>query len=106
MNQNLNAPCGLNCALCDMYLATQANDDELRQEIADKWSELFHHPFKKEDINCDGCLGGSRRSLYCQNLCEIRPCALSKGLTDCKDCPDYLCPKLQKNQEASAVYVH
>ncbi|MCB5248553.1 MAG: DUF3795 domain-containing protein [Candidatus Cloacimonadales bacterium] len=106
MCERLMAPCGLNCARCDMYLATAANDDEARQNIADKWSQLFGYPFKKEDINCDGCLSGGRMSIYCRDLCEIKPCAQARGITDCAQCPDYICAKLQKNRDASAAYEH
>lgn len=104
MSETLQAPCGLNCSKCDMYLATLTDSDALRMEIAEKWTKLFDYPFQKEDINCDGCLSGGRMGIYCRDLCEIRPCALAKGLTDCARCPDYICEKLQKNWEASSVY--
>ena len=104
MSNILKAPCGLNCALCDIYEATQADDDALRQQIADKWTKLFGYPFQVSDINCDGCLGGGRMGIYCRDLCEIKPCAMAKGLVDCASCPDYVCDKLQKNREASSVY--
>jgi len=104
MTELLKAPCGLNCALCDIYLATAADNDELRQIVADKWSKLFGYPFQKEDVNCDGCLSGGRLGIYCRNLCEIKPCAQAKGISDCAQCPEYVCPKLQKNRDASAAY--
>ena len=106
MKEKLVAPCGLNCAICDTFLATQADNDDLRQQVADKWSALFHYTFHKDDINCDGCLSGGRMSIYCGTMCEIKPCAISKGLVDCKDCPDYLCDKLRKNLEASSHYTN
>lgn len=104
MSKQLQAPCGLNCAMCDMYLATKADDDVLRQKISDKWSRLFGYPFKKEDINCDGCLSGLRLGIYCRDLCEIKPCAQAKGISDCARCPEYVCDKLQKNRDVSAAY--
>lgn len=106
MSEQLLAPCGLNCGQCDMYFATTADDDELRQQIADKWSRLFAYPFKKEDINCDGCLSGGRMGIYCRELCEIKPCAQARGITDCTKCPEYICAKLQKNRDASAAFEH
>jgi hypothetical protein len=104
MSEQHLAPCGLNCAVCEIYVATKADSDDMRQQVADKWTRMFHHPFTKDDINCDGCLGGGRLGIYCETMCEIRPCALQRGLTACTDCPDYLCEKLRKNQEASAQY--
>ncbi len=106
MKENLYAPCGLNCALCDTYLATQADDDGMRQQVADKWSALFHYPFSKEEINCDGCLSGGKMSVYCGTLCEIKPCAMAKGIENCKDCSEYICDKLRINLEASSQYMN
>ncbi len=105
MSEKRLAPCGLDCALCDMYIATQADSDQLRQQIADKWSELFHYNFKKDDINCDGCLGGGRLGIYCKSMCVIKPCATARGLTNCEDCPDYVCDILKKNRKESEAYV-
>ncbi len=28
------------------------------------------------------------KTVYCENFCEIRQCALKKGVTTCGDCPD------------------
>jgi hypothetical protein len=104
MSNTLSAPCGLNCAQCDIYRATAADDDTQRKEIADKWTRLFGYPFSLADINCDGCLSGGRLGIYCRDLCEVKPCALAKGLSDCSKCPEYICEKLQKNREASSAY--
>ncbi len=105
MLQPKHAPCGIDCALCDTYLATVADDDSLRQAVAEKWSLLFSYPFKKEDINCVGCTDEGPHGIYCGTLCEIRPCATKRGMSDCKACPDYCCDMLRKNQEASAQYL-
>ena len=104
MSNSRYAPCGLNCAQCEIYLATKADNDEYRKAVAEKWSRLFGYPFSINDINCDGCLSEGRKGIYCRDLCEIKPCALSRGLTDCSKCPEYICEKLQKNREASAAY--
>jgi len=104
MSEQLLAPCGLDCARCDMYVATRADSDEMRDEVARKWSALFHHNFTRADINCDGCLGGGRMGIYCQTMCEVRPCALRHGVSLCADCPEYECEMLRKVREASAQY--
>jgi hypothetical protein len=105
MTEERIAPCGLDCAKCDMYIATKADNDEMRQTIADKWTQLFHYNFKKEDINCDGCLAGGRMGLYCRSMCKIKPCALSHGVTNCKNCPEYKCEILIQNQKESEAYI-
>lgn len=60
--ERLIAYCGLVCNECPAYLATQADDDSERTKIAAEWSEAFGSDFKKEDINCDGCLGTGRHA--------------------------------------------
>lgn len=104
MSEKKIAPCGIDCAQCDIYKATQAESNEMRMEVAEKWTKLFHYPFKKEDINCDSCLGGGRMGIYCQTMCTIRPCALQKGVINCKDCPDYECDILIQNRKESEQY--
>ncbi len=104
MSKKHIAPCGLDCARCDIYIATQADSDSMRMEVAKNWSALFHYSFTKDDINCDGCLGGGRMSVYCHTMCEVRQCAVQRGIIDCKACPDYKCNALIRNHEASASY--
>ena len=38
--KHLIAYCGLDCQKCEAHIATINNDDELRREVASKWSEL------------------------------------------------------------------
>lgn len=104
MSEIKMAPCGLNCAQCDMYIATKADSNEMRDAVAKKWSELFHYQFTIEDINCDGCLSDGRKGIYCGTMCEIRPCAIKKGITICESCKDYVCDILQKNRKESEQY--
>ncbi len=105
MSEKRIAPCGIDCSICDMYVATKTNSDQMRQEIAEKWTKLFHYNFQKDDINCDGCLSGGKLGMYCQTMCEIKPCAIGRGVTNCEDCSDYECDKLKKNRKESESYV-
>lgn len=52
---DLIAYCGLNCAVCDAYLATLHNDQALRERTAKLWAELNNAPILPEHINCQGC---------------------------------------------------
>ena len=104
MQEHHMAPCGLDCAQCDMYVATRADSDDMRDAVASKWSALFQYNFTRQDINCDGCLGGGKMGLYCQTMCKVRPCALQRGLRSCNDCPDYECEALRSTRAASAQY--
>lgn len=87
------AYCGLNCSKCDAYLATQQNDDSLREKTAQNWSKMFGAQIDSAQINCDGCKSAGVKFFHCNN-CEIRACAMSKGVDHCAACDDYICDTL------------
>ena len=92
---NLIAYCGLDCAQCEAYQATQANDPAWQEKIVAKWRVDFNAPsMTVQDIQCDGCRG-PRLGGYC-HMCGIRASAIARGLESCADCPDYACEQLQK----------
>lgn len=86
--KKLIAYCGLDCEKCDAYVATKNNDDELRKEVAKKWSELNSVEITPEMINCEGCRMGGKKTPYCQSYCEIRKCAAGKKNETCGDCSE------------------
>lgn len=68
MNENMIAPCGLNCALCKRAL--------------------------QKESPCPGCLGDdSQKPEFCANRCLIHHCELRKSLPDryCDSCEKYPC---------------
>ena len=85
---DLIAFCGLNCEKCDAYIATQNNDDTLREKTAKLWSELNNVQILPEQINCDGCRASGRKTVFCDKLCPIRQCAMQKGVETCGDCSE------------------
>jgi hypothetical protein len=89
------AYCGLNCSECPAYIATQANDDNLRADCARKWTAEHKVDVKPESINCDGCKSEGMKFFVCQT-CGIRKCASEKGIDNCSACDGYACRKLQK----------
>ena len=102
---DLIAFCGLNCAKCDAYIATQNNDDALREKTAKLWSDLNNVQILPEQINCDACRANGRKTVFCDKLCPIRQCAMQKGVDTCGDCPEMeQCPKIAmvhaNNEEA------
>jgi hypothetical protein len=95
MKKDMIACCGLDCRKCDAYIATQNDDQALREKTAKLWSELNHAPILPEHINCDGCRANGRKTVYCESLCAIRQCAMKKGVNTCGECAEIdVCPTL------------
>jgi hypothetical protein len=94
--EKMMAVCGINCSECPAFLATQANDDFKRKEVAEIWSKEFQASFKPEDINCDGCTAGKERLFGHCHGCEIRKCGREKQVKSCAFCEEYICSKLNE----------
>jgi len=91
------AYCGLNCAGCPAYIATKSGDPAALERVAAEWRVAFNAPeMTAESIICDGCLAsiGERLAGYC-GMCEIRACAIERGVVNCAFCDDYGCAKLE-----------
>jgi predicted nucleic acid binding AN1-type Zn finger protein len=90
--------CGLDCAECLAYKATQADDNAARERVAEQWRKEYNVPgITAAGINCDGCMAGGRLIGHCQE-CEPRLCAVGRGVANCGACPDYACEKIGKMQ--------
>ena len=81
--KDLIAYCGLDCEGCEARLATVNNDNVLRRKVAELWSELNGVEITPEMINCSGCRIDGVKTPYCDSLCPIRQCALSKKVETC-----------------------
>ncbi len=91
------AYCGLNCAACPAYLATQSGDPAALERVAAEWRVAFNAPdITAASLACDGCLAtiGGRLADYCA-VCEIRACAVERNVVSCAFCADYGCAKLE-----------
>jgi hypothetical protein len=87
--------CGLDCSTCEAYIATQANDEPGKQKLLEKWRVEYNSPeMEISAVICDGCHATTRLGGYC-SFCNVRKCALGKGLQTCADCPDFACEELQ-----------
>ncbi len=89
------AYCGMICSECPGYIATQKDDWEERKRVAELWSKIFGVEITPEYVNCDGCKGGGRLIEYCK-ICEIRNCAIGRGIENCAYCSDYPCDRLKR----------
>ena len=93
--KNFIAFCGLDCETCQARIATIQNDDSLREKVARLWSDLNGVEITPEMINCSGCRIDGVKTPYCDSLCPIRQCALSRKVETCGDCGEMeSCEKL------------
>ncbi len=91
LNKELASVCGLFCASCGVFYATQEKDFIKLQEIAKK----LDIPFDK--VNCYGCRSNEKIG-SCVN-CFIAKCAEEKGVEFCIDCDTYPCGELKEFQK-------
>ena len=101
MKEKIIAYCGEVCTECSAYVATLNDDLAALQRVADEWNQKAGSALQAEDCVCDGCLGDGRRIAYCRT-CDVRACAMARGLENCAHCADYGCEKLVVCFEHSA----
>jgi hypothetical protein len=90
----LIAACGLDCAQCESYQATQSNDLLMLEHIAEKWTQEYHvSGLTVDNVQCDGCMTAGRKVGHCSE-CKLRLCAIERGFANCSECPDYACEQL------------
>jgi hypothetical protein len=87
--EQMIAYCGLDCAQCGAYLATQANDPAALQRVADEW-RVAHNwtDCTAEDVICNGCHAEGRRCSHCAR-CEIRECGVQHAVETCAHCAEF-----------------
>jgi len=93
------AYCGLDCSVCEVYRATAYDSDELRQTHAAKVLDQFKIEVEPANVNCHGCRDVRPKIGFCA-WCQVRSCALERGVENCAVCPDYACEKLDQVQAA------
>ena len=80
--------CGINCAECPAFLAHKNNDQALREKTAGEWKKAHGFDFKPEMINCTSCKGTGVQVGHC-SVCEIRKCAVPRGVVNCGACAEF-----------------
>jgi hypothetical protein len=87
MEEQLIAPCGMNCGVCTSYLAMK--------------NDLKNKGFGKG--YCPGCLPRGKNCAFIKKQCE----QLGKGLIRfCYACPDFPCRRLKKLDERYRAKYH
>ncbi len=94
--EKMIAYCGLDCAGCEAFIATQADDLAAKQALLKKWRVEFNSPeMTLASVTCDGCTSSGRLGGYC-DACPIRACATVKSVVNCAYCDQYeTCETLQ-----------
>lgn len=86
--------CGLRCDQCPAYIARHTDDHALRERTAREWSAQYNAEIAPADIACDGCMPGAEVQFsHCSN-CDIRACAIARGVESCAGCAEYPCQRL------------
>jgi hypothetical protein len=90
------AVCGLDCAACGGYQATQANDEAAKERVAAKWRQEYNIPnLTAAGVTCDGCTTVSGQTCFHCPHCATRTCGLEHKVANCAHCADYEgCAKL------------
>lgn len=84
------AICGLFCESCRYYIATQENEG--LEELAKSAGQPV------EQIRCNGCRSDTV-TYYCRT-CDMKLCAMEKGIDFCSECGEYPCDMLKEFQAA------
>lgn len=86
--------CGLDCSVCPARTAYLTDDDDLRARTAAEWSEMYGADITPAGINCTGCTEEGVKFSHCEHGCEIRKCALPRGIANCGECGEYPCDRI------------
>jgi len=89
------AYCGMNCAECPVFQATQKQDRAHQIWLAAEYSteSAWYAP---SDMTCQGCHSQHRlESKMCQ-ACSLRACASGRVRQTCAECPDFPCSLIDR----------
>ena len=85
--------CGLNCAKCDIYLASHGNE-KLRNEIIEWFKKERNKTIKPEQVRCEGCRG--TLDTHWSSDCKMMLCAKNRKLQYCFECEDFPCTSVNQ----------
>jgi len=94
--------CGINCEECPAYKGTVTTDMSLLEKAAAKFS---NGAYTAQEWVCLGCMPADQPFLAksCAK-CEIRVCAIAKGVPNCAACTDYAsCQQIKDFMEGGAL---
>jgi hypothetical protein len=88
--------CGFRCDLCPAY-KDNITCDEDRKKVSDGWFKHYGFRIPHEEICCDGCLADDiDNPRRIDSECQVRSCAMKRGLPNCAHCDDFICERLSE----------
>lgn len=84
--------CGYRCDLCLAYRPNVEAKPENAKILSAGWFKYFGFLLDPAEIHCDGCMAENPHLI--DQACPVRPCVIERGLENCADCADYVCPRL------------
>ncbi len=83
------AYCGIYCEQCSCRAAVAEQDFRHLEPLPEKYREFREARSSLSDYDCEGCKGRN----ICEP-CEIKDCALGKGIDSCAECGVFPCEML------------
>jgi hypothetical protein len=96
MDLNLVAPCGIDCANCELFAANG------RRDVWERAASRTGRPV--EEMACKGCREGNGCVFF--SGCETLACVRSHGVDFCYDCADFPCRRLMPLADGAGFYPH
>ena len=84
--------CGYRCDLCQAY-RENIIDVEHQQRTVRGWFKYYGDKVPPEEACCDGCLDNRKNAKRINTDCNVRACAMEKGVSNCAHCAEYFCSK-------------
>lgn len=92
MTEEILSKCGYRCDLCLAYKENVEKEDQ-RDILSDGWFEIYGFRIEPQNIVCEGCVS-SENPILIDTKCPVRPCVISKSISNCSACDDYICEDL------------
>ncbi len=100
------APCGFRCDQCVAFV-DNARTRAARERGSAAWAKYWRLRVPPARVQCHGCTAGPVDGLdFPAADCEIRPCALERGIATCAECSEYPCATLAARMTACDSVVH
>ena len=94
---NLVAPCGIDCGICEMHTCVEGSDF---------YNRLIARGIPKEKIPCKGCRIIEGFCPVIVGKCDTYTCVLDKKVNFCYECDEFPCLKLHPSADRADLLPH